>query len=99
MKVLSFDQFTGAGAYLMQWPEGYDPLGVHSHGGSESLLVLDGRLLHHGKSLEPGSYFHAPEGAPHGPFVAGPGGCVFYTVIGGPLFSEEFLSELMVSGR
>ena len=99
MKVLSYDQHTDAGAYLMEWPEGYDPLGVHSHGGDESLLVLEGELLHDGKSLGPGTYFHAPKEIQHGPFIAGAGGCIFYTVVDGPLFSEEYVNDLLASGR
>ena len=99
MKNLSFDEETGAGAWLIDWPEGYDPLQTHAHGGNEYCFVLEGELLHEGKMITPGSYLYFPKEVTHGPFLPGKDGCVFYTVVDGPFFSQGFIDDIMAAGR
>jgi anti-sigma factor ChrR (cupin superfamily) len=99
MKALSFDEESGAGAYLIDWPEGYDPFQTHAHGGNEYCFVLEGELHYQGKVLVPGSYLYFPVEVEHGPMTPGRGGCVYYTVIDGPFFSRAFVEQLMAGGR
>ncbi|MEK7217077.1 MAG: cupin domain-containing protein, partial [Chloroflexota bacterium] len=88
IKALSFDEESGAGAYLLDQPEGYDPFQAHAHGGNEYSFILEGELHHDGRVLTPGCYLYFPKEVEHGPFVPGKGGCVLYTVIDGAFFSK-----------
>ncbi len=99
IKSLSFDEENGAGAYLIDLPEGYDPFQMHAHGGNEYSFILEGELHHDATVLTPGSYLYFPKEIEHGPFIPGKGGCILYTVIDGAFFSKDFISELMAGGR
>ena len=61
LKVLRFDSHTGAGTYLMYWPEGYNPFGDHSYGGNAELLILEGYFFSDGEMIGPGNYIYTPK--------------------------------------
>jgi hypothetical protein len=99
MKVLQFNPETQAATYLLQWPADYDPLGEHAHGGNATELVLQGTLLDGEQEWGPGSFFSTPAGQAHGPFRAGPDGCVFLVHTDGPLLDEAFTQALLSHGK
>lgn len=99
LKVLSYDLETQAGTYLWFWPPGYDPLGHHGHGGDAEYLILEGELRQGEDALAAGTYMYLQNGQKHGPFVAGPQGCIFQLSVSGPVFDQEFIRALLEAGR
>jgi len=99
LKVLRFDSQSGAGTYLIFWPEGYNPFGEHSYGGNAELLVLEGYFLSNGEIISPGSYIYTPKGCKRESLTPGPKGCIFFVSVDGPLFGEEFEQELLTMGK
>lgn len=99
LKVLRFATHTGAGTYLIFWPEGYNPFGEHSYGGNAELLVLEGYFLSNGEIIGPGSYIYTPKGCKRETLTPGPEGCIFFVSVDGPLFGEEFEQELLTTGK
>ena len=99
LKVLRFDPHTGAGTYLIFWPEGYNPLGEHGYGGNAELLVLEGYFLSDGEMIGPGNYIYTPKGSKREVLIPGPEGCIFFVSVDGPLFGESFEQELLNRGK
>ena len=99
VKVLAFDLKTQAATYLFKWPAGYDPLGAHAHGGPCVELILSGSLVQENRDWPAGTFFSTEPGEAHGPFTAGPDGCVFLVHCGGPLFEDQFKRDLLEQGK
>jgi hypothetical protein len=99
LKVLRFDAHTGAGTYLIRWPEGYNPFGEHGYGGNAELLVLEGHFISGGETIGPGNYIYTPKGFKGESLIPGPEGCTFFVSVDGPLFGEDFERELLTSGK
>lgn len=72
LKVLSYDEETEAGAYLIKFDDGFrEPL--HSHPGARDIFFIQGCLVDdEGNESYAGSYFYSPAGQKHehGPFTA-----------------------------
>ena len=99
LKVLRFDSHTGAGTYLMYWPEGYNPFGDHSYGGNAELLILEGYFFSDGEMIGPGNYIYTPKGSKRERLIPGPQGCTFFVSVDGPLFGADFEQELLTAGK
>jgi len=99
LKVLRFDARTGAGTYLIYWPEGYNPFGEHGYGGNAELLVLEGYFVSDGEKIGPGNYIYTPKGLKREILIPGSEGCTFFVSVDGPLFGEDFEQELLTAGK
>lgn len=97
VKSLSFDEKNEAGAWLIEWPTGYNPLQEHAHGGNEHVYILEGELIFEGKVYAVDSYMYFPKGVRHS-YAPGKHGCRFLSIVDGPFFDEEFIQELMATG-
>jgi quercetin dioxygenase-like cupin family protein len=89
LKVLSYDEETGAGAYLVKFDDGFhEPR--HSHPGAHDIFFIQGCLVETetGKESKAGTYFYSPAGVEHGPFDA-KGDTIFFAYFDGPVFYPE----------
>ncbi|MDI7259351.1 MAG: cupin domain-containing protein [Thermodesulfobacteriota bacterium] len=90
LKVLSYDEETKAGAYLIKFDDGFrEPL--HSHPGAHDIFFFQGCLVDdEGNESCAGSYFYSPAGPKHehGPFTA-KGDVIFFAYFDGPVFYPE----------
>lgn len=81
-KILSENQATGRRDMLVSFPPGYvEPR--HTHAGSHSGVLLEGRWIVEGVELGKGGYIYGPPGVPHGPFEC-PEGCLVFASFHGP---------------
>lgn len=73
---------------VVKFPPGYvEP--EHTLQGAHASLILDERMLDHGRELTPGDYFYGYK-VDHGP-VEYPDGCVIFTsFVGGSIAHREW---------
>ncbi len=83
VRTLYQDPSSGAEHYLIRYPPGLRAQ-LHRHSAGHTFVVLQGELMVDGERFGPGSYCHFPAGSVmlHAP--AGPGGCLFIAIFGGP---------------
>jgi len=88
LKVLSYDEETEAGAYLVKFDDGFhEPR--HSHPGDHDIFFTQGCLVdEEGNESCAGDYFFSPAGVEHGPFDA-KGDVIFFAYFDGPVFYPE----------
>ena len=82
-KVLSDNPETGRRDVLWYFPPGYvEPR--HTHKGTHSDVLIEGRWIIEGTEVGPGGYIYGPADVPHGPFEC-PDGCLVFAHFEGPL--------------
>lgn len=83
MKMLGENPATGRRDMLVYFPPGYvEPR--HTHGGTHSDVLLQGRWIIEGTEVGPGGYIYGPADVPHGPFECPEGCLVFGSFHGAP---------------
>ena len=82
-KTLDRDESSGRVDLIVQFPKGYvEPR--HTHASCHSGVILAGKMLIHGKVLEPGDYLFGPANEAHGPMEYPEGCTVFASFYGNP---------------
>lgn len=82
-KVLDRDESTDRVDMIIKFPEGYvEPR--HAHNSSHSVVILEGKMIIHGKTLGPGDYVFGPVNEEHGPMEYPEGCTVFASFYGNP---------------
>jgi len=83
VKVLSYDEETGAVALLGKFDKGFHE-SKHTHPSDNCFTVLEGKgVVLDGNEIKRGMYIFTPAGVEHGPLDA-PEGCVIFAYFNGP---------------
>jgi len=83
VKVLSYDEETGAVALLCKFDKGFHE-SKHKHPSDNCFTVLEGKgVVLDGNEIKRGMYIFTPAGVEYGPLDA-PEGCVLFVYFNGP---------------
>lgn len=84
--VLNENEPEGRRDFLVKFPPGYvEP--AHTHDGAHASLLLQGRMLVHGRELTPGDYVYGQK-VEHGPMEYPDGAVMFASFVGGSTAHE-----------
>ena len=87
-KVLARDESKNLLDQIHKFPAGYiEPR--HTHNSSHHIVVLEGKMIIEGKTLERGGYVYAEPNIEHGPYEY-PEGCVVFVHFVGPSPAHKY---------
>ena len=87
-KILAVDRTKDLLDQIHKFPAGYvEPR--HKHNSSHHIIVLEGKMIIEGKTLERGGYVYADANIEHGPYEY-PEGCTVFIHFVGPSPAHEY---------